>query len=54
MVSVLLDACTACMKCVASCPTHVFETMNWQGAVTVDPVREIECILCLACELVCR
>ncbi|MHA1811827.1 MAG: 4Fe-4S dicluster domain-containing protein [Candidatus Thorarchaeota archaeon] len=52
-VGVLLDECTACMKCVASCPTHVFETMNWRGAVTVDPVREIECILCLACELVC-
>ena len=54
MVSVLLDACTACMKHVASCLTHVFETMNWQGAVTVDSVREIECIPCLACELVCR
>ncbi len=52
-VGVDLQLCNGCQKCVDVCPTHVLEKYNHEGVWIVDPIRESECILCLACELVC-
>nr|KXH75820.1 MAG: hypothetical protein AM324_05235 [Candidatus Thorarchaeota archaeon SMTZ1-83] len=54
VVGVHLESCIGCMKCIEACPTNVFErwsTDEWNEIV--DPAREIDCILCLVCELVC-
>jgi NAD-dependent dihydropyrimidine dehydrogenase PreA subunit len=52
-VGVDLRLCNGCQKCIDVCPTNVFEKYNHEGVWIVDPIRESECILCLACELVC-
>ncbi len=49
-----MESCVSCMKCVEACPTDVFnrwDTEEW-GEV-VDPAREVDCILCFVCELIC-
>ncbi len=52
-VGVDFELCNGCMKCVSVCPTKVFAPYLHNKSRIVDPVRESECILCLACELVC-
>ena len=49
-----VESCTGCMKCVTTCPVEVFVAwISEEGDAVVDPVLDAECILCLACELVC-
>ncbi|MHA2066401.1 MAG: 4Fe-4S dicluster domain-containing protein [Candidatus Thorarchaeota archaeon] len=54
IVGLHIESCIGCMKCVTSCPVNVF--VSWiseDGAEVVDPILDADCILCLACELVC-
>jgi NAD-dependent dihydropyrimidine dehydrogenase PreA subunit len=42
------------MKCLTVCPTNVFDEWNDEsGKDVVLPTREIDCILCLVCEIIC-
>jgi NAD-dependent dihydropyrimidine dehydrogenase PreA subunit len=54
IVGVHIESCVGCMKCVKACPTNVF--VPWfdeHQREVVDPIRELDCIICLICELVC-
>ena len=52
MIALLLtDRCTGCDRCVAVCPTNVFEAMP--GAPPVI-ARAQECQTCFMCELYCQ
>lgn len=54
LVGVDLRTCTGCLKCIGACPTAVL--VPWtigSGKQVVDPANEMECMACLACEVVC-
>lgn len=54
LVRVDWSLCYGCEKCILACPTSVFmASKNSSGQAVVDPVRELDCILCLVCEIVC-
>ena len=57
VVSVDWDSCNGDRICVGVCPVNVFEMVNTPGHPTSeeksDPVRESDCIKCLACETNC-
>jgi NAD-dependent dihydropyrimidine dehydrogenase PreA subunit len=53
-VGVHVASCTGCLKCINACPTVVL--VPWttdSGKEVVDPANEMECMACLACEVVC-
>jgi NAD-dependent dihydropyrimidine dehydrogenase PreA subunit len=52
-VGVHFGLCNGCMKCIEVCPTDVFDAFIHSGSRVADPVKEEDCILCIACELVC-
>jgi NAD-dependent dihydropyrimidine dehydrogenase PreA subunit len=56
-VAVDWDVCDGDEVCVGVCPVNVFEMVDTPGHPTSskksDPVRESECIQCLACEVQC-
>ncbi|MHA1942824.1 MAG: 4Fe-4S dicluster domain-containing protein [Candidatus Thorarchaeota archaeon] len=53
-VGVDMSLCYGCEKCISACPTNVFSYWTESGGrVVVDPSREVDCILCLVCEIVC-
>ncbi len=46
--------CYGCEKCIAACPVNIFVLMHDEmNRLVVDPVYDSDCILCLACEIVC-
>ena len=55
MVAVDHDICDADEICVSVCPVNVFEMTDSPGHPTSekksDPVREKDCIQCMACEV---
>lgn len=54
VVGVDLSLCYGCEKCITTCPVKVFATFTDEmNRSVVDPVNDSECILCLACEIVC-
>jgi len=54
IVQVDWSLCYGCEKCIAACPTDVFNIVTErEGGVVVDPIRESDCILCLVCEIIC-
>jgi NAD-dependent dihydropyrimidine dehydrogenase PreA subunit len=54
IVGVDLSLCYGCEKCVTVCPTQVFAPLMINGARrVVDPIHDVKCIRCLACELIC-
>jgi len=57
MVAVDHDICNADEICVSVCPVNVFEMIDSPGHPTSakksDPVREKDCIVCMACEVQC-
>ena len=57
MVAVDHDTCNSDEICVSVCPVNVFEMIDSPGHPTSakksDPVRENDCILCMACEVQC-
>jgi NAD-dependent dihydropyrimidine dehydrogenase PreA subunit len=56
-VAVDFDICVADGACVEACPVNVFEWLDTPGHPAsekkADPLRESECIFCMACETVC-
>lgn len=56
-VAVDWDLCNGDRICVDVCPVGVFELVDTPGHPTSDkksdPVRESECIFCMACETQC-
>ena len=56
-VAVDWDVCDGDGVCVDVCPVTVFELVDTPGHPTSDkksdPVREAECIFCMACEVSC-
>ncbi|HID16664.1 TPA: ferredoxin family protein [Candidatus Bathyarchaeota archaeon] len=56
-VAVDQDICNGDEICVSVCPVNVFEMIESPGHSTSekksDPVREGECIQCMACEIQC-
>lgn len=56
-VAVDFDICVADGACVEACPVNVFEWLDTLGHPAsekkADPLRESECIFCMACEIVC-
>ena len=43
-----------CEKCITACPTYVFVTFtDERKRPVVDPLNDVDCILCLVCEIVC-
>jgi ferredoxin len=54
VVGVDFSLCYGCGKCVTVCPTNVFTSFcNENRQFVVDPLNEMDCILCLVCEIVC-
>ncbi|MBI4393991.1 MAG: ferredoxin family protein [Euryarchaeota archaeon] len=66
IVGVDFDICTGDGACIDTCPVNVFEWYETPGcaspndsgqpivkAAKADPIREPDCINCLACESVC-
>jgi len=57
-VAVDQDICDWDGACIDVCPVNVFDMIDTPGHPTSekksDPVRESECITCLACENECR
>ncbi len=53
IVAIHINSCTGCMKCIRACPVNLLEPWASHLGLVVDPVREADCIECLACELVC-
>ncbi|MHA2118495.1 MAG: 4Fe-4S dicluster domain-containing protein [Candidatus Thorarchaeota archaeon] len=54
VVGLHVESCIGCMKCITTCPVDVFVAwISEDGVDVVDPILDAECILCLACELVC-
>lgn len=56
-VAVDWDICEGCGTCIDVCPVSLYEWADTPGHPTSerksDPVREVECIQCLACETQC-
>jgi NAD-dependent dihydropyrimidine dehydrogenase PreA subunit len=56
-VAVDFDICVADGACIEACPVNVFEWFDTPGHPAsekkADPLRESECIFCMACETVC-
>ncbi len=56
-VAVDFDLCVADGACIEACPVNVFEWFDTPGHPAsekkADPLREPECIFCMACETVC-
>lgn len=56
-VAVDFDICVADGACIEACPVNVFEWFETPGHPAsekkADPLRESECIFCMACETVC-
>ena len=56
-VAVDLDSCNGDGVCIDVCPVNVFEWFETPGHPTSekksDPVRESDCIFCMACEVQC-
>jgi len=56
-VAVDQDICNGDEVCVSVCPVNVFEMIPSPGHPTSnkksDPVREKDCIQCMACEIQC-
>lgn len=56
-VAVDFDICIADGACIDVCPVSVYEWVETPGHPKsdkkADPVRESECIFCLACEAAC-
>ncbi len=56
-VAVDHDLCDGTGTCVDVCPVNVFEMIDTPGHQISDrksdPVRESECIMCMACESQC-
>lgn len=56
-VAVDFDLCIADGACIPVCPVEVFEWFDTLGHPAsekkADPVRESDCIDCMACEAVC-
>ena len=56
-VAVDHDLCDGEATCVAVCPVNVFEMIKAHGHPVsedkADPVKESECIDCMACEIQC-
>ncbi len=57
IVAVDFDICIADGICLDVCPVSVFEWLNTPGhhasEKKADPIREPDCIYCLACETQC-
>ena len=56
MVAVGHDVCDGDEICVSVCPVNVFEMIDSPhptSAKKPDPVRENDCIQCMACEIEC-
>ena len=54
IVGVDFSLCYCCEKCITTCPVNVFDTFTDElNRSVVDPVNDSDCILCLACEIVC-
>ncbi len=54
IVGIDMSLCFGCEKCITACPTNVISYWTEDsGRAVVDPIREIDCILCLVCEIVC-
>jgi len=54
IVGVDHSLCYGCEKCIIACPVNVFDTFtDRRNRPVVDPVNDSDCILCLACEIVC-
>ncbi len=56
-VAVDFDLCTADGACIDVCPVSVFEWFSTPAHPAAekkaDPIREADCIFCMACESVC-
>lgn len=56
-VAVDFDICIADGACIEVCPVNVYEWLETPGHPTsskkADPVRESDCIFCMACEAAC-
>ncbi len=56
-VAVDFDICIADGACIDACPVEVFEWLDTPGSPAsekkADPVREKDCVLCMACESEC-
>ena len=50
MVAVDWDSCVADGACIEACPVQVFQ---WYRTEKADPIREHDCIWCMACVSVC-
>jgi len=57
LVAVDHDVCDADEICVSVCPVNVFEMIDSSAHPTSekksDPIREKDCIQCMACEIQC-
>ena len=57
IVAVDFDECNGDNICVDVCPVDVFEMIDTPGhpksEKKSDPIRESECIFCMACEVQC-
>ncbi|HVP22606.1 MAG TPA: ferredoxin family protein [Conexivisphaerales archaeon] len=58
VVAVDFDLCNGDSKCLDICPVSVFEMMDTPGNPVspkkADPIRENDCIFCMACETQCE
>lgn len=48
-----ITTCIHCMKCIKSCPMHVFEIKEHHGSKIVLPTGESNCIQCQMCAKNC-
>ncbi|MFX1295402.1 MAG: ferredoxin family protein [Promethearchaeota archaeon] len=57
IVSIDLDFCYGCMKCIDVCTVNVFEKIDTPNhpisSIKVEPIRENDCFMCFICEIVC-
>ena len=56
-IAVDFDLCNGDGTCIDVCPVSVFEWLETPGHPTSekksDPIREADCIFCMACEVQC-
>lgn len=48
-----ITTCIHCMKCIQSCPIHVFEIKESENSKTILPIGERNCIQCQKCAVNC-